>query len=88
MAPPRRNFLFLDVLEREYPLLIRDESDVNKVRCILCKSFFSISHGGRCDIKKHIRARKHKESLDTKASRKKCYSLLLAKTIRDKNSAL
>jgi hypothetical protein len=71
MARPKRKCLFLDILKREYPFLISDETDVNKVRCILCKSIFSISHGGRNDIDKHIRASKHKESLAVKVSSKK-----------------
>jgi hypothetical protein len=41
------------------------------VRCALCKSVFSISHGDRNDIEKHIRANKHKESMAAKASSKK-----------------
>jgi hypothetical protein len=51
----------------------------------LCKSVFSISHGGRNDIEKHIRANKHKESLAAKASSKKFYSFFfVGKTIGDK----
>jgi hypothetical protein len=71
MAPPKRKCLFSDFLKREYPFLISDETDVNKVRCTLCKSIFSISHGSRNDTEKHIRANKHKESLAAKALSKK-----------------
>jgi hypothetical protein len=84
MALPKRKHLFLDVLKREYPFLISDETDVNKVRCTLCKSIFSVSHGGGNDIEKHIRANKHKESLAAKASSKKIYSFFVGKTIGDK----
>jgi hypothetical protein len=70
-APPKRKCLFSDLLKREYPFLISDETDANKMRCALCKSVFSISHGGRNDIEKHIRANKHKESLAAKSSSKR-----------------
>jgi hypothetical protein len=67
MASPKRKCLFSDVFKREYPFLISDETDVNKVRCTLCNSVFSISHGGRNDTEKHIHTNKHKESLAAKA---------------------
>jgi hypothetical protein len=71
MAPPKRKCLFSDILKREYPCLISDETDVNRVRYTLCKSIFSISRGGRDGIEKRICANKHKESLAAKASSKK-----------------
>jgi hypothetical protein len=71
MAPPKRKCLFSDVLKCKYPFLISDETDVNKVRCTLYKSVFSVTHGGRNDIETHIRAINHKESLAAKASSKK-----------------
>jgi hypothetical protein len=76
MAPPKRKCLFPDVLKREYPFLISDETDVIKVRCTLCKSVLSISHGCRNDIEKHIRAKKHKESVAVKALSKEIDSFL------------
>jgi hypothetical protein len=84
MAPPKRKCLFSDVLKHQYPFLISDETDVNKVRCILCKSIFSTSHGGRNDIQKHIRAYNHKESLAAKESSKKIDSCFVGKTTGDK----
>jgi hypothetical protein len=38
MAPPKRKCLFSDVLKREYPFLISDGTDINKVSCTLCKN--------------------------------------------------
>jgi hypothetical protein len=84
MAPPKRKCLFLDVLKCEYPFLISDETDVNKVRCTLGKSVFSVSHGGRNDIEKYICTNKHKESLAAKASTKKIDSFLVGKTTGNK----
>jgi hypothetical protein len=69
MAPPKRKCLFSDVLKREYPFPISDETDVNKVRCVLCKSISSISHGGRNEKEKHIYENKCKESLAAKSIR-------------------
>jgi hypothetical protein len=71
MVPPKIKCLFSDVLKLKYPFLISDETDVNTVKCSLCKSVFSISHGGRNDIEKHIYANKHRESLAAKVSSKK-----------------
>lgn len=63
MGPSKRKCVFSDVLKREYSFLISEEDDGDKVRCILCRGVFSISHGGRNDIQKHIRTNKHKQSL-------------------------
>jgi hypothetical protein len=84
MAPPKRTCLFSDVLKREYPFLISDETDVNKVICTLFKSIFSVSHGGRNYIDNHIRVNKRKESLVAKASSKKIDYFLVWKTIGGK----
>jgi hypothetical protein len=88
MATPKIKCLFSDVLKREYPFLISDETDANKVRCTLCKSVFSISHGGRNYIQKHIRTNKHKESLAAKAPSKKIDSFLQEKPLMIKNWTL
>jgi hypothetical protein len=88
MAPPKRKCLFSDVLKREYPFIISDETDLNKVRCTLCKSVFSISHGGRNDIEKNIRVNKHKESLAAEASSKKMGSYFVGKTIGEEELKL
>jgi hypothetical protein len=53
----------LGVLKCEYPFLISDETDVNRVRCTVCKSVFPISYGGKYDTGKHICVNKLKESL-------------------------
>jgi hypothetical protein len=47
-----------------------DKSDVNKLRYVLCKSFYSINHGGRSEMKKHIRVSKRKVSMAANASSK------------------
>jgi hypothetical protein len=57
----KKNSLFSDVFKREYPFLINNEIDANKVRCTLCKNVLSISHGVRTDIEKNNRANKHEK---------------------------
>jgi hypothetical protein len=51
VAPRERKFFFSDAPKREYPFLVSDETDVNKMRyaCTLCKTAFSVTHGGRRD---------------------------------------
>jgi hypothetical protein len=44
MSRPKIKCLFVDILKREYPFIIDDELDANKVRFTLYKSIFSISN--------------------------------------------
>lgn len=77
MAPSKRNSLFSDALEHERPLVICDETDVNKTRCTrtLCIHCFSASRGGGEYTEKHIHANSYEKYLDAKASNKKCIYL-------------
>jgi hypothetical protein len=69
-------------LEAEYPFLNEDQQ-VGKVLCSICKSQFSIQHGGRSDILQHIKKRKHTIVADTKSCSKKVTSCFTKETMTD-----
>jgi hypothetical protein len=50
--------VFTESLIAEYPFL-KEEKQVGKVLCSICKSQFSVEHGGRYDILQHVKKRKH-----------------------------
>jgi hypothetical protein len=55
---PKRRCVFTESLEVEYPFL-KEDNQMGKVLYSICKSKFSIEHGGRSDILQHIKKRKH-----------------------------
>jgi hypothetical protein len=67
---PKRRCVFTESLEAEYPFL-KEDQQVAKVLCSICKSQFSIEHGGRSDILQHIKRRKHATAAETKSRSKK-----------------
>lgn len=56
---PKRKCTFSKDLKEAYPFLEEDATS-NKVQCSVCRSVFSIEHGGRGDIKQHLKMQKHK----------------------------
>jgi hypothetical protein len=50
--------VFTESLKAECPFLQEDQQ-VGKVLCSICKSQFSVQHGGRSDILQHIKKRKY-----------------------------
>ena len=58
----KRKCNFTSDIKRDYPFL--NETVDSKVLCNYCQSVFSISHGGRSDIKDHLKTKKHKFSLE------------------------
>lgn len=48
--------------EQQYPWLQTDNDNVYKSQCVLCKRFFSISHGGLNDVRKHSSSAEHKKN--------------------------
>jgi hypothetical protein len=62
--------VFRESLEAEYPFS-KEDQQVGKVLCSICKSHFSIEHGGRSDILQHIKKRKHAIAAETKSCGKK-----------------
>lgn len=65
---PKRNCKFSDELQKDYPFLKKVCGEVDRVKCTLCRSEFSISHGGRSDIKDHLKCGKHQASVNAAAS--------------------
>jgi hypothetical protein len=61
---------FSSEFRAEYPFL-KEDQQVGKVLCSICKSQFSIKHGGRSDILQHIEKRKHAIPAETKRCSKK-----------------
>jgi hypothetical protein len=56
---------------------------VEKVLCSICKSQFSIKHGGRSDILQRIKKRKHATAAETRSCNKKVTSYFTKETIND-----
>jgi hypothetical protein len=56
---------------------------VGKMLCSICKSQFSIEHGGHSNILQHIKKRKHAIAAETKSCGKKVTSYFTKDTITD-----
>jgi hypothetical protein len=78
--PKRR--AFTESLEAEYPFL-KEDQQVGKVLCSICKSQFSTEHGGRSDTPQHIKKRKHAIAAETKSCIQKVMSYFTTETITD-----
>lgn len=65
---PKRNCTFTKELENDYPFLKKLCGHNDRVKCQQCLSEFSIAHGGRADIKDHLKCVKHKASVSAIAS--------------------
>jgi hypothetical protein len=72
---PKRWCVVTETLEAEYPFL-KEDQQLGKVLCSICKSEFSIEHGGRTDILQHIKKRKHATAAETKVAVKKEHLIL------------
>ena len=59
----KRNSTFTDALKQDYPFLKKVLGYEDRVKCEYCLSEFSVSHGGRSDIKEHLKSTKDKASL-------------------------
>jgi hypothetical protein len=77
-----RRCVFTESLEAEYPFL-KEDQQVGKVQCSICKSQFSIEHGGRCDIPQHIKKIKHAIAAKTESCSKKVTSYFTKEIITD-----
>jgi hypothetical protein len=66
---PRRR-VFTENLEAEYPFL-KEDQQVGKVLCSICKSQVLIERGDCSDMLKHIKKRKHAIAAETKRCSKK-----------------
>lgn len=68
----KRKCVFNENLQKEYPFLKKTNVnqlnlDHSKVQCSLCHGVFSVEHGGKSDIKDHIKSKKHKDAITAKA---------------------
>jgi hypothetical protein len=77
---PKRWCVFTESLEAECPFL-KEDQQVGKVLCSICKSEFSIEHGGHSNILQHIKKRKHATAAKTKSCSKKLTSYFTKETI-------
>lgn len=50
---------FLSDYTTEWPVIVRSKLDVFHAYCVLCKCDFSVRHGGRNDVERHISTSKH-----------------------------
>jgi hypothetical protein len=78
----KRRCIFTESLEAEYPFL-KEDQQMEKVLCFICKSEFSVEHGGCSDILQHIKKRKHAIAAETKSRSKKVTSYFTKETITD-----
>jgi hypothetical protein len=78
----KEGVFFTESLEAEHTFL-KEEQQVEKVLCSVCKSQFSVEHGGRSDIQQHIKKRKHAIAAETKSCSKKVTSYFTKETITD-----
>jgi hypothetical protein len=78
----KRRHIFTGSLEAEYPFL-KEDHQVGKVLCSICKLQFSIEHGGRSNVLQHIMKRKHAIAAEAKRCSKKSMSYFTKETITD-----
>jgi hypothetical protein len=77
---PKGGCICIESLEAEYPFF-KEDQQVGKVLCSICKAQFSIEHGGRSDILQHVKKRKHAIAAETKSCGKKVTSYFTKETI-------
>jgi hypothetical protein len=77
---PKRRRVFTDSLETGYPFL-KEDQQVGKMLCSICKSHFSIEPGGRSDILQVIKKRIHAIAAEAKSCSKKVTSYFIKVTI-------
>lgn len=65
--------------EGDYPWVRQVEGDAERVFCDLCKTSFSIGHGGEFDIKRHRQAESHKKRVVQKETSKSIETFLFPK---------
>jgi hypothetical protein len=74
-----------DDIKSEYPFI----KGVNgNVKCILCNVKFCIAHGGQLDVISHVKMKKHKLALQSKASNNSISNYLSTKNISEMEKQL
>lgn len=74
----KRSCTFNDDLQKEFKFIKLDNSCSNKTKvvCQHCSVHFSVAHGGRSDIKQHLRSQKHQDAEKTLVSVKNISSFM------------
>jgi hypothetical protein len=62
---------------------LKEDQQVGKVLCSICKSQFSIEHGGRSDILQHVKKRNHAIVAETNSCSKKVTPYFTKETVTD-----
>ncbi|KAL0901818.1 hypothetical protein ABMA27_006985 [Loxostege sticticalis] len=63
----KRTCKFTEDLQKEFPFLQKCLTP-SEVRCNKCNGTFSVAHGGKYDIQRHLTSEKHKKSLTAASS--------------------
>lgn len=79
MATKKRKCSFSKDWARTYTWVRPIEGDTERVFCSLCKSSFSISHGGEYDVRRHSTCESHKKREQQKETSKSMESFLIFK---------
>lgn len=66
----KRECKFNEELSREFPFIKKTKIDY-MVRCDKCNTEFSVSHGGKNDITKHLATKRHRRFLNNAVSSSK-----------------
>ena len=61
---PKRACKFTTDLQKEFPFLHKGSTE-SDVFCTTCSASFSIAHGGKNDIQRHVSSEKYKKVLDS-----------------------
>jgi hypothetical protein len=65
----QKRSVFAESIEAEYPFL-KEDQQVRKVLCSICKSQFSTQHRGRSDVLQDIKKIKQESTAETKSCSK------------------
>jgi undecaprenyl pyrophosphate synthase len=70
---PKRKCSFTEDLQKEFAFLRKSKLN-SEVNCTQCNVTFSVSHGGRSDIKDHMKSSRHKKAVEGLASKGSYFS--------------
>lgn len=83
----KRSCKFTEDLQKEFPFLQKCLTP-SEVRCNKCKGTFSVAHGGRHDIQRHLTSDKHKKALTAASTSSTLTSYFRQEKYGDKESEL
>lgn len=89
MASRKRACKFTDDLQKEYPFIKKSRllADTH-VYCKQCNSEFSLVHGGKNDISRHLLSEKHKKAVQQAASSSKLTTFMRRKEFGQKEKEI